>query len=506
MVIFNVIGMFIFATVVHTTLKDKKIQREMQLLELEAESRRNLATIINTIAYPVYVLDRDHRFTVVNDSLCRFIGRSRDEILDRTPRDFFGEEDSAFHRDMTDDVFRRLTRREDEVTITKPDGQKCTLISTSSVYTDASGEVFMVGVIQDITERKKMQVALAENEAWYRTLYEHTGAASIIIGEDGTIEQTNSEFEQLTGFSRNEIEGRMSWKMMAHPDDVGLVIKYHHARRVDAALVPTCYLVRLRDRKGVIKTLHAVVAMIPGTKKSIASYIDISEQKKTEEALTLVNKKLNLLSSITRHDIINQLMILKGFQVLLKMKTDNPDILDYIDRSGKATRNIERQIIFTRDYQDMGVKAPVWQNVKNSVIGAKGALSMGNVTIDVEQPDLEVFADPLFEKVFYNLLDNSLTYGGEGLKAIRVTSQEAGDGLVITYEDDGRGIAEKDKTHLFERGYGKHSGFGLFLSREILSITEISIRETGTPGSGARFTIRVPRDMYRYSNRSAPLT
>ena len=76
MIIFNVIGMFIFASVVHYNLKDRQIQKEMQLMELEIESKRNLASIINTIAYPVYVLDRDHRFTIVNDSLCRFIGRT----------------------------------------------------------------------------------------------------------------------------------------------------------------------------------------------------------------------------------------------------------------------------------------------------------------------------------------------------------------------------------------------------------------------------------------------
>ena len=91
------------------------------------------------------------------------------------------------------------------------------------------------------------------------------------------------------------------------------------------------------------------------------------------------------------------------------------------------------------------------------------------------RPDLEIFADPLFEKVFYNLMDNSLKYGGEQLHAIRISSQEEDDNLIITYEDDGVGIAEADRAHLFERGFGKHSGFGLFLSREILSITGISI-------------------------------
>jgi PAS domain S-box-containing protein len=504
MVVFNVIGMFIFATVVHATLKDKKLQKDMQLLELEVESKRNLSTIINTIAYPVYVLDRDHRFTVVNDSLCRFIGRPRDEILTRTPRDFFGEDDSAFNWDMPEDVFRHKASREDEVTITKPDGQKCTLISTSTLYTDTTGQEFMVGVIRDITERKKMQVALAENEAWYRILFEHTGAATIIIRENGTIDQVNSEFAQLTGYSKAEIEGRMSWKHFAHPDDLELVRKYHRERLIDPGSVPTYYTVRMQNRSGAIKTLHAVVAVIPGTKISIASYVDVSEQKKTEEALTLVNRKLNLLSSITRHDIINQLMILGGFLALLKTKTDDLVLLDYINRSDRTRRNIERQIIFTRDYQDMGVKAPAWQNVRNLVIEAKGALSMGNVSVEVEQPDLEVFADPLFEKVFYNLIDNSLKYGGERMRAIRISSKETDNGLTITYEDDGVGIAGEYRARLFERGFGKNTGFGLFLSREILSITGILIEETGTPGSGARFSIRVPRGMYRFGSQSAP--
>jgi signal transduction histidine kinase len=140
----------------------------------------------------------------------------------------------------------------------------------------------------------------------------------------------------------------------------------------------------------------------------------------------------------------------------------------------------------------------LWQNVKKSVINAKGALAMGTVTVETDHAGLEVFADPLFEKVFYNLIDNSLKYGGGKLHTIRISSHETAEGLTIIYEDDGAGISAQDRAHLFERGYGKHSGFGLFLSREILSITAITITETGEEGSGARFTLRVPRGMYRF--------
>lgn len=499
MIVFNVIGMFIFASVVHYNLNDRKIQKEMHLLELEVESKRNLASIINTIAYPVYVLDRDHRFTVVNDSLCKFIGKPADEILGRNPGDFYHETDSDLHWQITEDVFRNKKAREDEVTMTRPGGQPSTLISNSTFYSDTSGKEFMVGVIQDITERKKMEVALAESEEWYRILFEHTGTATIILNDDGTIDQANSEFVQLVGIPREEIEGKMRGRQFVHPDDLEMMIQYHRARRNDPSSAPTSYTVRMINHQGITRTLHAVVALIPGTRKSIASFVDITEQKKSEDALAQVNRKLNLLSSITRHDIINQLLILKGFLSLLKKKTADPGLLDYVNRSEKATLNIDHQINFTRDYQDMGVKAPAWQNVKQSVIKAKGALPMGDVTVEVERQDIEILADPLFEKVFYNLIDNSLRYGGEGLRTIRITSLETDEGLVISFEDDGAGIADGDRPHLFERGFGKHTGFGLFLTREMLSITGIAIRENGTSGNGARFIITVPKGMYRFS-------
>jgi signal transduction histidine kinase len=83
------------------------------------------------------------------------------------------------------------------------------------------------------------------------------------------------------------------------------------------------------------------------------------------------------------------------------------------------------------------------------------------------------------------------------MTTIRISSQASDKGMTLVVEDDGLGISREDENHLFERGYGKHSGFGLFLSREILSITGIAITETGTPGTGARFEITVPHDGYR---------
>jgi signal transduction histidine kinase len=110
--------------------------------------------------------------------------------------------------------------------------------------------------------------------------------------------------------------------------------------------------------------------------------------------------------------------------------------------------------------------------------------------------NLEIFADPLLEKVFLNLISNSLMHG-ERVSRIFFSSVQKDDAVILVYEDDGVGIIDKEKKKIFEHGFGKNTGFGLFLSREILSITGLTITETGVVGSGVRFEILVPANMHR---------
>jgi signal transduction histidine kinase len=267
-----------------------------------------------------------------------------------------------------------------------------------------------------------------------------------------------------------------------------------------------------------VNVIKTPVKDIDGTITGILGiFWDITERKAAEEELHRLynelerrveertaelrqaNTKLNLLSSITRHDILNQLTVLKGYLNLSEHSIHDPDKLRmYIAREQKSAKTIEHQILFTREYQDIGVRAPAWQSVSMSIIRAKGTLNLGNVEVFIDRSDLEVYADPLLDKVFYNLIENALVYGGDQLTSIRISTRESDDGFVIVCEDDGEGISEPDKKRLFERGYGKHTGLGLYLSREILQITSITITETSLPGSGARFEILVPKGAYRF--------
>lgn len=228
---------------------------------------------------------------------------------------------------------------------------------------------------------------------------------------------------------------------------------------------------------------------------------ELDERRKAEEALALASKKLTLLSSITRHDINNQLMALYSYISLSEDSINEPaELKVYFAKEQVIANAISNQIRFTKDYENLGVKAPVWQNVSALLKKIIPQLPTRHIEIDFGNPHLEVFADPLLEKVFYNLVDNALRYGGDQMTALKVTDRQENETLVIHVEDNGVGIPHEDKLQLFVKGFGQNTGLGLFLSREILSITGITITETGEPGKGARFEMVVPKGMFRFSS------
>jgi signal transduction histidine kinase len=224
---------------------------------------------------------------------------------------------------------------------------------------------------------------------------------------------------------------------------------------------------------------------------------EIQERKRFEAAIQLANRKLNTLSSITRHDILNQITAIVMYLSLAEEVETNPAVMEHLRKIDQITQLIQKQIRFTRDYQNIGASSPQWQNVADTVGSAIKNLDTGTVRVETELGSLEIYADYLLEKVFYNMVENSLRHGGK-VSVCRVSYRTLDDGIVIVYEDDGVGVPAEVKEKIFRREYYRNTGYGLFLSLEILSITGLSIKETGEPGRGARFEIHVPKEAFRF--------
>jgi len=223
------------------------------------------------------------------------------------------------------------------------------------------------------------------------------------------------------------------------------------------------------------------------------------ERRKVEKALDEANKKLNLMASITRHDVINQLNNQhESLETALSQSTNDPaKAWEHVRAAALIATQTLNSVRFTEDYQNVGVKAPQWQDLFSLVDTSGKNHSHGRVAIINEIPQgTEIYADPMIGKVFSNLIENTLKYG-ENATRIRFSTQNQGSDTVIIYEDDGVGIPAGRKAAIFSYEYGMTSGLGLFLSREILAITSISVREIGLAGSGVRFEILCPAETIR---------
>ncbi len=219
--------------------------------------------------------------------------------------------------------------------------------------------------------------------------------------------------------------------------------------------------------------------------------------EKAKEALEQANYRLELMSQIIRHDIGNLLMIIIAYLGMIKIKISKPELDDDFQVIESAAMSINEQIKFMKLYQEIGTKKPGWQNFQKKIpkIPQPGII---NLIVDVPK-NLEIFSDMMIEKVFENLLDNSLRHG-QKVSQIKVSAISLeSDELIIVWEDNGIGVPKEDKEKIFRQGFGKNTGLGLHLIKKILGITGIKIQETGEYEKGARFEILVPKNKYRIS-------
>ena len=224
---------------------------------------------------------------------------------------------------------------------------------------------------------------------------------------------------------------------------------------------------------------------------------DITERKKAEKALKLANEKISLLTHLTRHDISNLVMAVSGYLEILESEHDELRRKEILAVCSDIMEKITRHLHFSREYQSIGLHEPVWQDCERLIMRAIDDFQHDRVVLTIDLIPADIFADPLSVKVIYNLLENAMRHA-TGISRIRIQSLEQDDGsLAVIIEDDGPGVRPDEKERIFKQGYGKNTGLGLTLAREILLVTDIRISENGEYGKGARFEICIPPESWR---------
>ena len=342
---------------------------------------------------------------------------------------------------------------------------------------------------------------LREQEVLYKGLFDHSEGGTILISDTGTarkIEAVNWKAADLLHRKAADLTGASLATFWSGEEEQEFFTHLLQGGAVYAAEAKFL----LPDEKQFIVLVSA--ASLPD-KRVILTFIDITSRVHAEHALQTANDKLNLLSRFSADHLHRSVDQIIETVDEADAHCEDTGIRGYIERIRVLAWNVARELFLTESYKDLGASPPVWMSVQRTLGSARLPSDTGTVSIRLWTERLEIYSDRLFADVLTHLVENSLRHGVT-VKNIVVTYHKIPDGLDLTIEDDGAGIPVEKKQQIFEYDAGGHAGIGLFICRQIVEVTGMTIRETGTMGKGARFVIHVPQGGYRIegSNEDAP--
>jgi PAS domain S-box-containing protein len=379
---------------------------------------------------------------------------------------------------------------------------------TSHTHVDIarSAQIALETIATDIgtaIERIRSQDALKKSEERYRSLVDITDTGYLVLDNRGLVIEANEVYVRLTGRkSLSDIIGRPVTEWTAPYDlernvrEVEKCLSTGQVRGLEIDYVKP---------DGTFLPIEVNATVFPTGAGDVILTIcrDISDRKRINVALQQARNKLNLLNAVTFQDIQTAAFSLSAYQELLKTTLPDAKTKSYLDKQELFLKKMVDTLDFAKHYQEMGIHPPRWQNVRQVYLYAISHLEFLHMKQDIRFDTLEVFADSLFETALSNIMANVLRHGVRAT-IITMRYEEKPDFLTLFIEDNGVGIPAEEKNMIFDRGYGKGAGLGLFLVREVLSITGMTIKETGIPGQGLRLEITVPKVMYRFGDLKNP--
>lgn len=451
---------------------------------------------------------------IVNNAYIGMHDVSHDEALSQG---FFG----PVHPDQQEVAVRWMETAKEtghasgEAIRIRSDGTEFLAFHDLTTITSGDRGHYMILNIQDMTDQVQLWKVTLEKENLSHSLdllkniLQYLPDPTFVIDTTGKVIAWNREMEALTNTTAEEImQNEVSYSqalyhkerpilidLVIHPD-LDIAQYYENLQYEDGI-----YSAEVLDETFSGNSKYGWISAGPlydangGLIGAIETIHDISDLKNALKALSDLNNKLMLLSSITRHDIGNKITAIDGLRYIAIEESTDEEVKDLLEKQKRSIVEIGKLISFSKEYQEIGIKEPIWHHVKKRFIKSVQQVA-GDLEVVCDIPDIEIYADGMLEKVFYNLADNSIRHGKE-LTTIRLSWVLEETTCIIIYEDDGGGVPDADKNQIFSRGFGKNTGLGLFLIRDILAITGITIQETGVYGIGVRFEMTIPPNRFR---------
>ncbi|MBI4330372.1 MAG: PAS domain S-box protein [Chloroflexi bacterium] len=355
---------------------------------------------------------------------------------------------------------------------------------------------------------RQAENALRLSEQKYRTIFENTGTATVLLDGDGTIALVNAEFEKLSGYSREEIEGKKTYTEFAVKEDLEMMRGYHESRLADPESAPKKYETRFVDRSGAVKDIAVTVDVIPGTQRSVASLSDITESK------DLVRLKDEFVSFVS-HEIRTPLTVIVGglgtvlsAGGLLSQEQTRDLVQDACSEAEALSELVENLLELSRAQADrlqLRVEpldiAEVVKGQLQRVLRQCSSAPVHQFASDLPPALPPVKGDRVrIERILFNLLENAVKYSPAGGE-IRVSVGVDGDGMKIGVHDQGIGMTPEQQAKLFRRferlglemGSGiRGTGIGLTVCLRLVEAHGGRMWVESEKGKGSSFYFTLP--------------
>jgi PAS domain S-box-containing protein len=320
---------------VEMAIHTSKIQKEL------IRKEKRFKTLYNEAPLAYQSLNQEGFIIEVNRKWLENLGYKRVDVLGHWFGEFLTPESmedfmNNFQRFKIDGKISGL-----RLVMLHKDGSKLNLLFKGRVSYDENGNFKQSHfVFQDITKQLKVEKALKESENYYKAIFENRGAASVIVEEDDTISLINSAFEDLCGYSKEEVEGKMVWHQFVSDKHLDFMKEYRSMRLEDPNSVPNNYEFELVDRVGNLKNILITVSMIPGTRKSLMSLMNITKLKDTENELKNSLKEKDLLLKEVHHRVKNNMQIISSLLSLQSSYIEDENVRTLFQESQNRIRSM----------------------------------------------------------------------------------------------------------------------------------------------------------------------
>jgi PAS domain S-box-containing protein len=472
----------------------------------------------------IWEVDTNGLYTYASPVVEKIVGYNPEELVGKKHfYDMFRPEDredlknAAFQDFAEKSPFREFINR-----IMHKNGSTVWLSTSGVPIVDSEGTLIGYrGSDKDITEWKNAVEALQESERKHRLLTENITDVIYIQDMNLNVTYASPSVKKLSGYTPEELLKLRPDKFMTPESFERGVADFKEA--IASSIEDPNYEIPIKQYEYVCKDGSTVwgelkMKMLRDSNNNLVAIQgtirDITERKKAEKKMSqmmnelrAINEKLAVIGKLTRHDARNKLAVIANNVYLAKQKLAAiPDASDYFGEIESAIDQMETIFDFARTYEMLGVEELCYMDVERSVDEAAILFSaLAAVKVVNACKGLTVRADSLLRQIFYNLVDDTLKHG-EKVNQIKVYYKEEKDQLKLIYEDNGVGVAENEKEKVFEEGYGKGTGYGLYLITKICETYGWTIQETGVPGKGVQFIMTIPKinskgeTLYRFDN------